>query len=199
MSAAVQQRLPGRMTTAEFMDWPGDEDGTKYQLVDGEVMAMAPPSEAHGRIHGQMTFMLAAHLERARPECHVVTGAGVVPRVHREFNVRIPDLLVTCAQHQPGQQLIQDPVLIAEILSISHEREKRSNVWAFVSIPSVREILLVKSYEMGAELLRRQPDATWPIRPEILGADSTLRLESIDGTSCLRDLYKGVTFALTAE
>lgn len=29
------RKLPDLMTVEEFLDWPGDRDGNKYDLVDG--------------------------------------------------------------------------------------------------------------------------------------------------------------------
>ena len=37
---------PPTMTVADFLDWPGDGTGRKFQLVDGEVRAMSPGSNA---------------------------------------------------------------------------------------------------------------------------------------------------------
>jgi hypothetical protein len=34
-------------------------------------------------------------------------------------------------------------------------------------IPSVRELLVVHSIRIEAELLRRRPDSTWPEQPDI--------------------------------
>jgi Uma2 family endonuclease len=33
---------PSRMTIGEFLDWPGDGSGQKFELVDGELRAMTP-------------------------------------------------------------------------------------------------------------------------------------------------------------
>ena len=43
-----------RWTLEEFLTW---DDGTdrRYELVEGHVVAMAPPSEAHGTIVANLT------------------------------------------------------------------------------------------------------------------------------------------------
>jgi hypothetical protein len=43
------RKPPLTMTVADFLDWPGDGTGRKFQLVDGEVRAMSPGSVTHGR------------------------------------------------------------------------------------------------------------------------------------------------------
>ena len=47
--AEMAEPAEKRWTVEEFLAW---DDGTdhRYELVDGEVVAMAPPSEAHGTI-----------------------------------------------------------------------------------------------------------------------------------------------------
>ena len=35
--AALPKLVPPRMTVEEFLDWPGDGSGTKFELVDGET------------------------------------------------------------------------------------------------------------------------------------------------------------------
>lgn len=157
------------MTVAEFLEWPGDGSGAKHELVDGDVRAMAPASITHGVIQANFVRLLGNHL-RGTP-CHVVVAPGVIPRVRSAENLRGPDVAVNCAASEPGQRSLPDPLLIVEILSPSNEPETRANVWAYCSIPSVREILLVRSTEIAGELLCRSPDGNWPDRPERLASN----------------------------
>jgi Uma2 family endonuclease len=41
---------PRPMTVAEFLEWPGDGTGRRFELVDGELRPMSPGSQTHGRI-----------------------------------------------------------------------------------------------------------------------------------------------------
>lgn len=96
---------------------------------------------------------------------------------------------MTCNPDDPTERLLHEPVLIVEILSPSNEAETWSNVWAYTTIPSVQEILILTSLEISAELLRRAADGQWPQRGLRLGADDELRLESIAGSFRLADFY----------
>lgn len=167
------------MTVAEFVAWhPGKDEG-RWQLVDGEPVLMAPASETHGAIQGELARLLGNHLiERGSP-CRVIVTPGVVPRVRANENFRIPDLGVTCAP--PGSGLaVPETVLLVEVLSPGNEAQTRTNVWAYTTIPGVREILLVHSTRIGAELLRRGPDGVWPEGPTLLGPQDRLVLESVE-------------------
>ncbi len=41
-----------------------------------------------------------------------------------------------------GEQVIDDPILAIEILSVSNRAETWSNVWTYCSIPSLLEIMV---------------------------------------------------------
>jgi Uma2 family endonuclease len=181
---------PSRMTVAEFLDWEGDDTDRKFELVDGEPRAMAPASGTHGTIQITIGSILRAHLRTNRPGCRVAAEAGIVPRVRASANMRVPDLAVTCVPNKPTERALPDPVLIIEILSPSNEAETRQNVWAYASIPSVNEILLVRSTGIAAELLRRQSDGTWPEQPQMIEGSSEIALDSIGFRATLDEFYE---------
>ena len=112
-----------------------------------------------------------------------------MPHLQAGFNLRVPDLGVTCQPDAPSQIVMPDPLLLIEILSPGNEADTRANVWTYASIASVREILVLHSTRIVVELLRRQPDTGWPKEPEVFGSGNTLRLENIDLTCPLIDLY----------
>ena len=193
-----------RMTVAEFLDWPGDGRAKRYQLIDGEVRAMALASPAHGMIGATLARLIGNRLEQTKSPCLVVIAPGVVPRLRSDINFRVPDLGVTCGEIKAGELMLPDPVLLIEILSPSNEADTRANVWAYATIPSVREILIVHSTQIAAELLRRQPNdasgvpsraGNWPETPEEIGPNGVLRLETIDLTCPISALYVGAHLA----
>jgi Uma2 family endonuclease len=190
---ALAKLAPSRMTVAEFLDWPGDGTFAKYELVDGEPRAMAPASITHGIIQANLARLLGNHL--LGTACQVVTAPGVIPRVRSATNVRVPDLAVNCVADEQGQRALPDPVLIIEILSPSNENETRANVWAYTTIPSVREILLVRSTDINAELLCRELDGNWPEQPLMIEGQVDVTLDSIGFRVPLVDIYSGTHLA----
>jgi Uma2 family endonuclease len=63
-----------RMSLAEFLEWDDGTD-TRYELVGGQPVAMAPPSEAHGTVVINLGGQLRSGL---RPPCRAVGEAGIV-------------------------------------------------------------------------------------------------------------------------
>jgi hypothetical protein len=120
----VQRKPPAvRMTVAEFTAWDSrDRSGRLWQLRDGIPEAMAPASDAHGAIQGELGALIRNHLLAAGRPCRLLVNPGVTPRVRARDNVRIPDLAVTCAL-PGGGKAAPEPVLLIEILSPSNASE----------------------------------------------------------------------------
>ena len=177
-----------RMTLSEFLVWnaPGP---CRWQLIDGEALEMAPTAWLHGAVHAEFIRLLGNHLVAVGGAWRVIAAPGVVPMVRPEINFRIPDIGVT-REPVSDRQMIGTPCLLAEILSPSNEAETRLNIEAFKTIPSVAEILLLRSSRIEGELFRRRSDGTWPAKPALLEADATLTLSSIGFTIPLAALHR---------
>jgi Uma2 family endonuclease len=127
--------------------------------------------------------------DTAGSPCRVITAPGIVPKVRANENFRVPDLGVTCVPPS-GSVMTNEPVLLIEILSPSNEAQTRSNVWAYTTVPSVREILLVRSTRMEVELLRRGDDGHWPDVAAVLRPPQALELVSVDFATPVAALYR---------
>jgi Uma2 family endonuclease len=187
---ALRIHAPARMTLTEFLSWePEDASGCPWQLVDGEAVAMAPGSESHAALQGEIGRLIGNHLVQLGGPCRLLSQPGVVPRVRAKQNFRIPDLGVTCSPPSLGL-MVSEPVLLIEILSPSNEAHTRANIWAYTTIPSVREILAVHSTRVEAELLRRNADGSWPEEADVLLGPDMLRLGSIEFSVGLAAFYR---------
>ncbi|MBV9777900.1 MAG: Uma2 family endonuclease [Acetobacteraceae bacterium] len=176
------------MTIEEFLAWdaPGPHP---WQLVEGEPRAMALASRTHGAIQAEFGALLGNHLAARSSPCSVIVTPGLVPRVRSNSNFRIPDLAVTCAGYATEEHALTEPVLVVEILSPSNAAETWSNIWSYTTMPRVREILVSRSATIGAELLRRNADGTWPERAEAI-EEGELALDSIGFRCALTDIYR---------
>ena len=193
---AVRKHAPARMTLPEFLSWDeADPSGTPWQLVDGEPVAMAPGSETHAALQAEIGRVIGNHLIAQGGPCRLLSQPGIVPRVRANRNFRIPDLGVTCAPPAQGL-MVPDPILLIEILSPGNEAQTRANIWAYTTIPSVREILAVHSTRIEAELLRRNSEGSWPEEPDTLTGSDRLTLATIDFTSPLAAFYRTTALAL---
>lgn len=192
---ALRKTVPPRMTVAEFLDWADrDRSRRRWQLRDGVLEAMAPTTEPHGAIQAELARLIGEHLLRSGSSCRTIIEPGVAPRVGARDNLRIPDLAVICTPPS-RERVMHEPLLLIEILSPSNEEQTRANVWAYTTIPSVREIVVVDSGVVRVELLRRQADGTWPEQPLNLGQEDELELASIGITIAVRAVYRTAAVA----
>jgi Uma2 family endonuclease len=183
-----------RMTVDEFLRW---EDGTdtRYELVDGFVVAMAPPAPRHGALFARLAGAIDAAL-RARPPCAVYGEAGII-RPDRDDTVYVADIAVACDRLQPDDQMIRNPILIVEILSPRTANfDRNTKVPDYRRIPSVEEILLLDSATIFAEILRREGNR-W-ITEIVQGPAATLSLTSVPLTTSMAELYEGLPLPETA-
>jgi Uma2 family endonuclease len=176
------------MNVAEFLAWdaPGPD---RWQLVDGEPVAMAPTSRTHGTLRLELGGLIGNHLVASGAPCTVIAAPGIIPRVRANENFRIPDLAVTCTPYETEEYDVSDPVLIVEVLSPSNRAETWQNVWSFATIPSLKEILLLSSTAIRADLLRRGEDGSWPAGAAVI-EDGDLILDSIGFTVSLAAIYR---------
>jgi Uma2 family endonuclease len=181
-------KIPVRMTVGEFFVWD-PPSAQLWQLVDGEPQAMAPANRTHGAIQNELGSLIRNHLAEKFSPCSVITTPGVIPRVQSDTNVRIPDLAVTCSSYDAEESVLTDPVLVIEILSPSNQAETWANVWAYTTIPSVQEILILKTVSVSADLLRRNQDGSWPSQPLSIETGE-LTLKSIDFSVPLASVYR---------
>jgi Uma2 family endonuclease len=177
------------LSVEEFLDaCPNDQ--RHYQLIDGVIVAMAPPAIPHQIIAGNLTFELGAALRANRPHCTVRSQAGIAPQGLSGRNHFETDITVTC---EPGgyRGIAAEPVLIVEIQSPSTERDDHFvKLPHYQRIPSLQEILYVESERIAATLYRRSGDGWQTI--DLDGGDAGLQLETIGLDLPLSALYRGV-------
>lgn len=169
-------------TLDEFLAFDDGTD-TRYELFDGEIVAMTPPADTHSVLAGRLAVAIGSQLRRP---CEVALEAGIV-LPERSATYYQADLVVSCAP-RTGEPVVSEPVVIVEILSTA-TTDRGRKLPDYREIPSVKEILLVSSTERHVEYWRRAA-AEWTVRE--LRGDGSLRLQSFEITVSLADLYEGL-------
>jgi Uma2 family endonuclease len=108
---------PGRrMTEEEFVEWCSDK--THAEWVDGEVIVMAPVSDAHGDLNGWLTTLIRVFVEQN--DLGKVSGPESQVRLAAQRRRREPDVLFV-AKHRLDilrpNHVEGAPDLIVEIVS----------------------------------------------------------------------------------
>ena len=177
-----------RMTLDEFLRWDDGTD-TRYELIGGFPVAMAPPAPAHGAIAARIVARLEETLRRRRP-CRALVEAGIL-HPDRADTFFVADIAVTCAPYEPASQSVEEPLLVIEVLSPGTERhDRRIKLPAYQRIGALQEIVLIDRDMPFAELYRRQEDL-WTVQ-SIQGIEALLPLASIGIDIAMAELYEGI-------
>jgi Uma2 family endonuclease len=154
---------------AEFLQWDDGTDG-RYELIDGDVVAMNPPQAPRARLVAELGAAIRARLPHG---CGVYAGGGAV-LPSDDQNYRIPDLAVSCVTSR--EHWVEQLRLVIEILSRSTQKHDMAGKLAFYrSIPSIHEILLVRFDQRWCELWQRV-GGNWSIEDHIGSAMLPLRV-----------------------
>ena len=180
--------IPGLMTLEEFLTWDAPGPGL-WQLIDGVPQAMAPAGSTHGVIQSNIANLIINHLDNVGGNCVMMTNPGIIPAFRTNRNYFIPDAAVTCSEADIGVPGIRQPVLVIEILSPSNHAETWRNIRAYMLIPGVREILVIRSDLASIDLLRRDAEGVWPDNVTTV-TEGTFTLASLDLTLTVGALYR---------
>jgi Uma2 family endonuclease len=169
-------------TLDEFLAFDDGTD-TRYELIAGEIVAMAPPADVHSRLAGRLGMTIGAKLRRP---CEVAIEAGIL-LPDRADTYYQADLAVTCAR-ATGERFVAEPQVIVEILSLTTaDMDYLRKLPDYRDIPSVQDILLVSSSEPRVEHWRREADG-WKVR-----------LQAFDITIAVAELYQDLLPAEEAQ
>jgi Uma2 family endonuclease len=153
----------GPVTVEAFLAFEGEPE-VRYELVAGEILAMAEPVDAHGTIVGNLALEIGEKL-RERPPCRAVVGGDVAIDAHNSF---VADLVVSCAPPE-GRREVAEPILIVEVLSEeTRDRDLGRKLQRYIQLPSVREVWLIDSGERWVQVWRRAGDA-WIVTLPLAG------------------------------
>ncbi len=88
-----------------------------------------------------------------------------------------------------GDQAVVDPILVVEILSPGNGATTWENVRAYATLPSVREIAVIHTARMEAELHVRDGEGVWQAEPGVVVTGGRLCLASVGLDCVLDDVY----------
>ena len=164
-----------RLTASEFIAWAMERpEHEHYELVGGEVVAMAPERIGHARMKFRVARRLAEAIEGAGLDCEVFVD-GVSLRVN-DATVYEPDVMLRCGPALKSEiNEITDPLLIVEVLSPSTQGTDTGVKFSdYFGIPPVQHYLLVNPET--PVIIHHRREAGDAIATQII-RDGRLRLE----------------------
>lgn len=162
-----------RMTVGEFLEWAAFQQG-RYELVRGQVVAMAPERARHNLAKGAVFRALGDAVAKAGLPCAVFTDGMTV--VIDDETSREPDAAVQCGVSvHPDSTVLEAPLIVVEVASPSTERDDTGDkLVEYFGVPSIRHYLIIKP-EKNAVIHHARSDAG-EIKTRIL-SDGELRFD----------------------
>ncbi len=136
--------VPGQSVTKEDLAKLPD-DGSRYELYEGELIQMPPPQEYHGNIAIKIASWLLAHLQQVGMEDHISDTAGFDLTIPGQRDtILAPDVAVAQLPVQPNSGYRKLPPLLAvEIASPSQSRPELAIKAQFYLSVGVKMVWLV--------------------------------------------------------
>lgn len=167
----------------------------RLEYFDGEIVAMSGGRLPHTRVTQNIPHFLDNLLEGS--DCEVFNVEMAV-KTDLWPPFRYPDASVACGKPQfedmQGIDVLLNPVLIVEGLSPSTAANDQDRKFvAYQAIESFKEYLLVSQTRPHVTQYVRQSDGRW-LRTNIIGMDSSVKLESVGVTLSFSEIYRRVNF-----
>jgi Uma2 family endonuclease len=133
-----------RMTVPEFLAWAASQPRGRYELVRGEVIAMAPERARHNLAKAAACRALSDAVARAGVPCTVFTDGMTV--VIDNDTSREPDAAIQYGVATDlDSMILEAPLIVVEVASPSSERDDTGDkLVEYFSVPSIRHYLIVK-------------------------------------------------------
>jgi len=133
------------------------DDGNRYELIDGELLASKAPGLIHQRTRGRVFYRLTDYLAH-HPVGEALFNPGVV---FDDYNGVIPDLVFVSSEREhilTPRGLIDAPDLIVEIVSPGEKNSERHRQVKrrLYSVRGVREYWVADPELRTIEIHRRQ-------------------------------------------
>ena len=159
----------------------------KHEYLDGEVVAMGGASARHGLVAGGIYAAALPHARRKRCQLFMADMKVRVDNADQTY-FYYPDLLLACDVQDREPYYRRRPCLIVEVLSPSTERiDRREKLFAYQTIPSLREYLLIDPDQRCVEIYRFGE----PVRHET-HTEGSFRLDCLDAEITVDEVYMDV-------
>lgn len=186
----IASRTRGTYLTPEkYLELERDSK-IKHEYIEGQAVAMAGATRAHGVIVDNLTALFVTHLRGSGCTSHSGDVKVRMPEIGMFY---YPDQSVTCAEEKgsAGRDFILHPKLIVEVLSKSTaEFDRNAKFEDYKTIPEFEEYVLVHQKKVLVEKFSRRADSFWETQNYKTG--DRVEFESINLTCPVEYLYENV-------
>ncbi|RKU16039.1 hypothetical protein C6503_13240 [Candidatus Poribacteria bacterium] len=201
-TSAVQTRLTPEEYIAFERKAPPDSEISRYEYVNGELIAMSGASREHNLISNNISGELRSLLKGSGCETYASDMRVSAPVTSSYF---YPDVVVVCEEPRFEDDvfdILLNPIILVEVLSASTEAYDRGEKFShYRHLASLQEYVLVSQDKVLVERYRRpKKHETVPVTAQdwiftaFQALEDILPLTSIQRELPLQEIYERVTF-----
>jgi Uma2 family endonuclease len=134
---------PGTITREDYYRWTEAQPRGRFELVEGEVVAMAPERVAHMRAKARVWRALDRAIASAGLSCEALPDGATIEV--GDDTAYEPDAVVHCGEALDDDALgSPEPVVAVEVTSPSNSRVDLTTKFTdYFRVPSIRHYLIV--------------------------------------------------------
>ncbi len=175
-----------RMTREEYRAWVEQQPASRFERMDGIVVAMAPETIFHALVKARIWQSLDQAIRLTGLPCVALPDGVTVEVDDADYE---PDAIVQCGPIDPNARSVNNPVVIVEVLSPSTAKIDRTvKLRDYFSLSSVHHYLIAWADKSRIIHHRRGNDGTIETRIITTGA---IDLAPPGITIIMEDIYLG--------
>jgi Uma2 family endonuclease len=151
---------PTGFTADAFIAWAAERPRGRFELVRGNVVAMAPERAVHARTKARVHRVLEDAITRSGRACEAFPH-GMSVRIDDQ-TVYEPDAMVRCGPRAPDDAIeVGDPVIVVEVVSrASRSTDSGAKLGDYFTLSSVRHYLVLNTDARAVTHHHRAEDGT---------------------------------------
>lgn len=161
------------------------QHGIRYELIDGQPVAMAGAKKNHTAIVSKLIMAMGNHLEANNSPCFPY--ASDLKVIIDEQNFYYPDIVVDCGA---SDESATQPKLIIEVLSYSTQaKDKTKKFEHYKTLPTLEEYAVIEQDFMEVIVYRKKDNWT---QPNLYHQGDSVVFDSIGLTLAIEEIYRRV-------
>lgn len=168
----------------------------KYELLEGKLVPKTPANRAHNLISTNFAIAIGSRVQRNMCELY----ANDMQVQLGTNSICFPDIVVVNGEASfadGSQEILKNPTVVIEIFAGgSNSSDRQRKLEGFLTVPDIKECLLVNENEMRVEHYARQNAKQWIYRI-YNERDDVISLESIHCKLSLAEVYAQVKVSLS--
>lgn len=126
-------KIDTETTEMTYKEYQGLPEGTRVEVINGEVYDMASPSRTHQLILRELMFAITSHIRSKKGGCEVFPAPFDVVLKKKPLTIVQPDIFVVCDKNKTTEKQCNGaPDWIIEIASpsnFSHDYIEKLNLY----------------------------------------------------------------------